>query len=83
MGRHPSGVFTAGALRGKRLANPRDPAVRLALTKPCPVCKVEAYEWCIGIDEREGSRTRGRRLTRLHFDRCDFVPADDVKAGAR
>lgn len=86
MGRHPTGRFTSGSTtaRGHRLANPRDPAVRLALTKPCPVCKVDADEWCVGIDERDGSRTRGRRLTRIHFDRCEFVPTDaPVKAGAR
>lgn len=79
--RHPSGVFAGGAGRGRRLANPRDPAVKLALTRKCPDCAAEPEQWCVGI--AENSRTKGRRITRIHFNRCEFVPSDDVKAGAR
>ena len=85
MGRHPSGVFMSGSnlSRGHRLANPRDPAVKLALKRDCPDCKQPAGEWCIGI--AENSRTKGRRLRRLHFARCLFTAGDGdtVKAGAR
>lgn len=84
MGRHPSGVFMSGSnlSRGHRLANPRDPAVRLALTRTCPYCKAEPDQWCIGI--AENSRTKGRRISRIHFNRCEFVDTDaPVKAGAR
>ena len=82
MSRHPSGVFMAGAARGHRLSNPRDPAVRLALTRKCPDCDAEPDQWCVGI--AENSRTKGRRISRIHFNRCEFVATDaPVKAGAR
>ena len=71
MSRHP-GVFRSGpnTVRGHRLANPRDPAVRLALSKTCPDCKAEPEQWCIGIAE---GPTKGKRLTRIHFNRCLFA----------
>lgn len=77
MSRHPSGVFTAGAKRGQRLANPRDPAVKLALKRSCPDCEVAEGEWCVGIAE---GPTKGKRLTRIHFNRCLFAAADGMSA---
>ena len=59
--------------RGHRLADPHDHAVRDALTRACPVCTAEPSQWCIGVDTREGSRTLGRRLTRIHAPRCTFA----------
>lgn len=63
-----------GTIRGHRLANPRDPAVRLALGRTCPDCNSTPDEWCVGIAEQ--SKTKGRRRTRLHFARCQFMPAE-------
>ena len=77
MSRYPSGVFTGGATRGQRLANPRDPAVKLALKRQCPDCKVEAGEWRVGIAV---GPTEGKRLKRLHFARCLFAAADGMSA---
>lgn len=57
---------------GKRLADPRDPAVRAALGQTCPDCNSKPDVWCVGI--AENSRTRGRRRSRLHFARCSFTP---------
>lgn len=83
MSRHPSGVMM-GSRRpnGRRLSNPRDPAVLEALTRKCPDCAAEPDQWCVGI--AENSRTKGRRITRLHFARARFIETDaPVKAGAR
>ena len=66
---------------GKRLTNPRDPAVQRALERSCPVCDVAWGEWCIGI--AENSRTKGRRRSRLHFERCAFVPGDVLDGAVR
>ena len=42
----------------------------------------EPEDWCVGI--AENSRTKGRRITRLHFARAKFIETDaPVKAGAR
>lgn len=83
MSRHPSGVFgPSGRRNGHRLSNPNDPAVRLALARKCPDCAAEPEQWCVGI--AENSRTKGRRISRIHFNRCEFVATDaPVKAGAR
>lgn len=54
---------------GKRLADPRDPAVQRALERSCPICDVAWGEWCIG--KTEGGRTWTR--TRIHFARATFV----------
>ena len=62
-----------GTVKGLRLSNPRDPAVRSALAKPCPECKVPAQEWCVGTAE---GPTNGRRRSRLHFARCSFDPPE-------
>jgi hypothetical protein len=71
MGR-ATGIWDHGrGPNGKRLANPRDPVVRRALERTCPVCNVEPGVWCIGV--AENSRTCGRQRTRLHFDRAQFV----------
>lgn len=56
---------------GKRLANPRDPAVRDALTRDCPTCQAREGYWCIGISE---GPTKGKLVTRIHFDRCTLKP---------
>ena len=60
---------------GNRLRDPHDPAVRAALRRTCPDRKAEPEQWCVGIGEN--TRTRGRRLTRVHFARATFkeVPA--------
>lgn len=88
MSRHPSQGGPYGRYpgtkrpSGKRLADPRDPAVIEALTRKCPDCAAEPEEWCVGI--AENSRTKGRRITRLHFARARFIESDvPVKAGAR
>lgn len=84
MSRHPSGVFGPSRRKcGKRLANPRDPATLDALTRKCPDCAAEPDQWCVGI--AENSRTKGRRITRLHFSRAMFNvdPVAEVKAGVR
>lgn len=60
-----------GQVKGCRLRNPRDPAVQLALKKPCPECRAEPDQWCVGVS---GTKMRGRRLSRLHFARCTFQP---------
>lgn len=65
---------------GKRLADPRDPAVRQALERSCPVCTVGAGDWCIGVAE---GPTKGRRRTRLHFERAKFNPADVLDGAVR
>ncbi|AHJ86587.1 hypothetical protein Jolie2_37 [Mycobacterium phage Jolie2] len=75
-------MYGNGKRKGARLANPRDPMVREALTRKCPDCAAEPEFWCVGI--AENSRTKGRRLTRLHFARARFIDSDaPVKAGAR
>lgn len=61
-----------GKIKGSRLSNPRDPVVRAALKHPCPDCKAEPDQWCIGV--AKDSRTNGRRRARLHFARCSFSP---------
>ena len=67
---------------GHRLADRHDPAVQDALGRQCPDCKVAPDVWCVGIAEQ--SRTKGRRRSRIHFARCQFIPTDvDVKAGVR
>ena len=58
--------------RGNRLMDPRDPAVRDALGRTCPDCGSKPDEWCVGI--AENSRTKGRRISRIHFARCRFDP---------
>ena len=57
--------------RGTRLANPNDPAVRMALRTECPICQAPQREWCVGVS---GTRMRGRRLTRIHSGRAEFIP---------
>jgi hypothetical protein len=66
---------------GHRLANPRDPVVLDALTRTCTDCDQEPDQWCVGI--ALDSPTRGRRRRRIHFARCQFAPADVMKAGVR
>lgn len=61
-----------GTTKGERLSNPKDPVVRAALKHPCPACKAEPDQWCIGIAKY--SRTKGRPRGRLHFARCSFSP---------
>ncbi|AKQ07842.1 hypothetical protein SEA_EVANESCE_67 [Mycobacterium phage Evanesce] len=57
-----------GTVRGHRLENRADPAVRDALTRPCPSCKAEPGRVCI----------RPRWCRRLvHFARCSF--REDMK----
>lgn len=66
------GIYDHGrGPNGHRLANRNDPAVRQALGRTCPVCDVEPDVWCVGV--AEGSKTKGRRRSRLHFERCQFV----------
>ncbi|AKF14541.1 hypothetical protein SEA_CAMBIARE_39 [Mycobacterium phage Cambiare] len=65
------GLYSRGrGPNGHRLANPRDPIVRQALERTCPVCNVEPGVWCVGVAE---GKTNGRQRSRLHFDRCKFV----------
>ncbi len=72
-----------GTVKGRRLANRNDPAVRSALGRHCPDCKVAPEQWCVGI--AENSRTKGRPISRIHFSRCLFAAVDglDAKAAAR
>ncbi|ASR77270.1 hypothetical protein SEA_AVOCADO_38 [Mycobacterium phage Avocado] len=66
------GLYSRGrGPNGHRLANPRDPLVRRALERTCPVCAVEPGVWCIGVNE--DFKTCGRTRSRLHFHRCEFV----------
>lgn len=60
-----------GTVKGQRLANPRDPATRLALTRACPNCNAEPEQWC----SRTRKRGCGRHLSRIHFARCQFRDA--------
>ena len=63
-----------GSVKGHRLADRRDPAVRLALKRTCPDCDAQPEQWCVGV--AENSRTNGRPRSRLHFARCQYAPAD-------
>jgi hypothetical protein len=67
-----------GTVKGRRLANRNDPAVRAALGRTCPDCKAEPDQWCVGI--AENSKTRGRRVGRIHFGRCLFAAVDGMAA---
>lgn len=71
-----------GVKVGRRLADRRDPAARIALGRTCPTCGSQPDEWCVGI--AENSRTKGRRRSRLHFARCLFtIEVSVAHGGAR
>lgn len=72
-GRYPGVPKPPGQNRplGSRLTDPRDPAVREALTRKCPACLAAPDAWCVLFGP--SVEHPGRRAHRIHYARARFT----------
>lgn len=55
-------------MKVSKLANPNNPAVRLALSKKCPICEAAPKVWC-----HQSINPKRRLVGRIvHHARCEF-----------